>query len=105
MFAESLSAMGNAVRSGNWSDTAIGAVNRLHCPRGGDLVHIKPVSHGCDDALQPLAGIVPTRGSNQSNAYMDFGDATDSSGVVDKAWTCCKKYNATDEVGSVEHIM
>lgn len=104
MFAESLKAMGDSVMSGNWSDTAIGAANRLHCPRGGDLVHIKPVNHGCDDALQPLAGIVPTHSDNRSNAYIDYGDATDRSGIVDKAWTCCKKYTA-DEVGSVEQII
>eukprot|EP01052_Picozoa_sp_SAG31_P032444 SAG31_NODE_3559_length_4123_cov_2.145129_2_plen_493_part_00 len=89
---DSLKAMGDAARSGSWSGTAIGAVNRLHCPLGGDLVHIKPVDHGCDDALQPLRGIVPTNGDNRSIGYIDYGNAQDSRGVVDKAWTCCKPY-------------
>ena len=93
---EILKAMGDAARSGDWSDTAVGAENRLRCPLGGELVHIKCVDHGCDDALQPLAGIRPTNCThtpcNTAGRYIDYGNAEDIDGTVDKAWTCCKAY-------------
>ena len=87
---DSLKAMGDAARSRDWRATAVGAGHRLHCPLGGELVHIATVDHGCDNALLPLSGIVPTKGT--SHAYIDYGNAEDSSGTVDKSWTCCKHY-------------
>ena len=57
---------------------------------GGELVHIATVDHGCDNALLPLSGIVPTKST--SHAYIDYGNAEDSGGTVDKSWTCCKHY-------------
>eukprot|EP01046_Picozoa_sp_COSAG06_P017445 COSAG06_NODE_1186_length_10343_cov_19.170929_5_plen_91_part_00 len=83
----------------------MGAANRLHCPLGGQLVHIKCIDHGCDDALLPLEGIVPSRcmhaPCNNSGMYIDYGDATTypPNVTIDETYSCCKAYTSVTADG------
>lgn len=88
---EALQAMGDATRSKDWRGTAVGATAHLKCPMGGELVHIACVDFGCDNALLPLVGVIPRNVSVQPGQYSDECDATESSGIVDASWTCCKR--------------
>jgi hypothetical protein len=75
----------------------IGSAVRLTCPPGGELADVACVAHGCDFALLPLDGEVPSntsRGSQPNGArfpgYIDACNVEDAAGIVDKKWSGCK---------------
>jgi hypothetical protein len=85
---EGLSAMGDAVKSGDWagSNTYIGARAKYECSKGM-LVAVPCADHGghaCDAVLRPLFG--------QHSSYEDVCGATDrATGEVAKSLSCCNK--------------
>ena len=82
---EAFAKIGDALHTGDWSETYVGAQQRLNCPAhlGGTLVRTKCIVGGCDSVLQPLFG--------KLTEWIDQCDATDNtSGKIDFDFSCCK---------------
>ena len=93
-----LEQIGDAVRTGDWANTSLGAAMRLRCPLVGVLTHVPCADHGCDGALLPLDGVTVSKtwpdGFNASFFFLDYCNASPPGhpSQIDFSWSCCANH-------------